>query len=126
MIGAIGVSTAVNGSGETVATLTFSGANTEYGSLADGKWMLTINQGNIVDSGGPMASNYVSYYYRLFGDINGALVVNSSDLSIFGTIYGLTSSSPSFIGGFDSDCNGVIDSTDLGRFGQNFGLFLNP
>ena len=40
-VGAVAVSSAVVG-GKTVATLTFGGANTESGSLADGRWSLAV------------------------------------------------------------------------------------
>ena len=108
---------------QTVATLTFSGTNTEAGSLADGSWTLNIKAVNVAGAGGVMASNYsYSGINRLFGDFNGTGTVDSSDLGVFGTTFGLTSSNPAFIAAFDSDGNGVIDSTDLGAFGTRFGL----
>ena len=123
--GTITVATSTNASGNTLATLTFSGANTEAGSLADGNWTLTINASQITAGGIPMSSDYVQPdIKRLFGDINGSGTVDSSDLGIFGTTFGLTSTSPAFIVGFDSDGNGIIDSTDFGAFGTRFGLTI--
>ena len=123
-IGTITVNTSIVND-QTVAVLTFSGANTEATSLADGNWTLSINAADVLNQGTPMAANYsMGNIKRLFGDIEGTGVVDSTDLGIFGTTFGLTSSNPAFIEGFDSDGNGVIDSTDLGRFGTNFGLTI--
>ena len=124
-IGVISVSTSSNGSGGTIAMLTFSRANTEGGSLADGNWTLNINAADVTNGGTPMASNYTqTNILRLFGDYFGTRVVNSSDLGVLGTTFGLGSESPAFVAAFDSDGNGQIDSTDLGRFGTNFGLSI--
>ena len=123
--GAITVTDSTNASGDTVATLAFSGANTEGGSLSDGSWTLTINAAQITAGGIPMSSDYVQPdINRLFGDMNGTGTVDSTDLGLFGTTFGLTSSSSAFIAAFDSDGNGVIDSTDLGAFGTRFGLTI--
>ena len=131
MIGTINVSSTVI-NGKTVATLTFAGANTEGSnglyqdlSLADGNWTLEINAADVVSNGVPLSANYyVSNIKRLFGDATGTGEVDSIDLGLFGTTFGLTLSSPAFLSYFDSDGNGIIDSTDLGRFGTNFGLTI--
>jgi len=121
-IGGIAVATSTNGSGNTVATLTFSGSNTEGQSIGDGNWTLTVAAADVVNDGTPMAGNYShTGIKRLFGDIDGSGVVDSNDLGIFGTTFGLTSSNPSFIEGFDYDGNNVVDSIDLGGFGTRFG-----
>lgn len=123
-VGNIQVSTST-ASGNTVATLTVSGMNTEATSLADGNWTLTIDHNQITSGGLPMSSDYVQTdIKRLFGDINGTGTVDSTDLGIFGTTFGLASSDPGFIAGFDSDGNGEIDSTDLGALGSRFGLTI--
>lgn len=111
-VGTIAVSTTTNSSGNTVATLSFSGSNTEAGSLADGSWMLSLY------------GSQLGTINRLFGDYEGTGSVDSIDLGVLGTTFGLTSASPGFIAAFDSDDNGIIDSTDLGRFGSNFGLTI--
>lgn len=114
---------------DTQATLIFSGANTEGGSLADGSWQLVIIRTDVVSAGGLMSSNYISNttltpILRLFGDQTGSGTVDSTDLGMLGATFGLTSSSPAFLPAFDSDGNGIIDSIDLGRFGTNFGLTI--
>lgn len=69
-----------------------------------------------------MAENYTqTNIKRLFGDYNGTGDVDSSDLGVFGTTFGLISTNPAFIPAFDSDGNGIIDSTDLLAFGTRFG-----
>ena len=121
----ISVATSTNSSGNTVAILTFSGSNTEGASLADGNWTLDINHSDVQNGGTQMTTDYVqSGIKRLFGDIYGTGTVDSADLGLFGTTFGLTSNSAAFIAGFDSDGNGVIDSTDLGAFGTRFGLTI--
>lgn len=53
--------------------------------------------------------------------INSNLSVQTSGTNI---TFGLLNTSSAFIAAFDSDGNGQIDSNDLGRFGQNFGLTI--
>lgn len=124
MIGVISVSTSVV-DGETVATLGFSGANTEGGSLADGIWTLTINHTDVVNNGNMMAADYQqTNIKRLYGDFTGNGYVDSTDLGYLGATFGLMSNEPGFLAMCDNDGNGVIDSTDLDRFGGNYGLSI--
>ena len=90
-------------SGETVATITFSGGLTQYGSLVDGAYQLTIYGDkvhnavtgvNLDGAGtGQAGSNYVfggqaaDHFFRLFGDYNGDGVVNGADLAQFELAY---------------------------------------
>ena len=122
VIGNIHVAVSSDASGHTIATLTFSGANTEGSSLADGNWTLTVDHNSVVSNGVHATTDYMaSNIKRLFGDFNGTNIVDSSDLGLLGTTFSLTSSNPAFLAMCDSDGNGVIDSIDLGRFGINFG-----
>ena len=108
-----------------MATLTFSGATTEGGSLADGNWTLSIDAADVTNDGAVMAANYSQTgILRLFGDYLGTGTVDSADLGELGTTFGLGSNSTAFLPAFDSDGNGEIDSIDLGRFGTNFGLSI--
>ena len=86
-------------SGKTVATLTFSGSLTQYGSLVDGTYQLTVYGGKVHDAvtglnldgdnNGQPGSNYVfgsqaaDHFFRLFGDYNGDGLVNGADLAQF-------------------------------------------
>jgi surface-anchored protein len=96
----------------TVYTLTFAGAGTEFGSLADGRY--TLNVVGVPGLTGP--SSFA--FHRLFGDSDGNAVVNSDDFDQFGNVFGLAS----FI--FDYDGNGVVNSDDFDQFGNRFGLTI--
>lgn len=127
----VNVSTAVVNN-QTVATLTFSGSNTEGSdglypnlSIADGNWTLTINHADVVSGGTIMATDYTqANIKRIFGDYYGTGTVDSSDLGVLGTTFGLGLGNPAFIAAFDSDGNGEIDSVDLSAFGTRFGLTI--
>ena len=121
----IGTITPTLSANSTVITLTFSGINTEGNSIGDGNWTLNVNGSDITSGGVPMSGNYTETgILRLYGDYDGTGTVDSTDLGVLGTTYGLTSTSPAYIEAFDSDGNREIDSTDLGRFGTNFGLSI--
>ena len=98
-IGSISVGSIVTG-GKTVATLTFSGTNTEFTSLADGRWKLEINaaqvRGNTTDL--PLGANYQSSeFFRMFGDANGNARVTSSDYAQFSSTFGKNSTQPGYL-----------------------------
>ncbi len=116
-------------SNETVATLTFSGAYTQYGSLMDGEYELTIF-GNLVQSAasgtnldgantGQFGSNYVfgsqqaDNFYRLYGDIEGQRTVDAVDLFHFRQSL-LTPANYQWYLDFYND--GYVDATDLFQF----------
>ena len=90
--------------GSTVVTLSgFNGAATEFGSLADGRYTLTVLSSQVTgnglaldgDSNGTPGSDYVSptdtlgggpgqlRLYRLFGDATGDGIVDQLDLAQF-------------------------------------------
>ena len=122
VIGNISVAISANG---MVATLTFSGANTEGGSLADGNWKLSIDHTKVVSNGEEMAADYQeSGIKRLFGDLDGNGSVDSTDLGLFGMTFGLATSNLQFMASCDGDANGIDDSIDLGGFGTRFGSTL--
>jgi ELWxxDGT repeat protein len=102
-------------------TLTFDNADgspisagVENGSLADGRWQLSIP--------------YFSYtsslndpnLRRLFGDSNNDGTVDGTDFGDFGSAFGQTvANSP-----FDSNGDGTVDGTDFAQFGTRFGITL--
>jgi hypothetical protein len=102
-------------------TLTFDNADgspvsagVENGSLADGRWQLTIP--------------YLSYLSplndpnlrRLFGDSNSDGTVDGTDFGNFGSVFGQTvANSP-----FDVNNDGTVDGTDFAAFGTRFGMTL--
>ena len=125
-VGAVSVSTATVG-GQTVATLTFSGANTESGSLADGWWTLAIDRTKVVSTvnGLQMAANYTSSNIgRLFGDANGDGVVDITDYNAFRTTLALSVGQPGYDPGLDWNGDGVVDITDRNAFRSRLGTGL--
>jgi hypothetical protein len=124
MVGLVNVAISTVGMG-TVAALTFSGANTQFGSLADGNWTLTVLAANAQSlAGTPLAADHVTGgIKRLFGDINGdGTVDGATDFAAFGGTFGLTTGVAAFIGAFDFNADGTIDgSTDFAQFGARFG-----
>lgn len=103
---------------QTIATLRFSGALTQFGSLVDGNYQLTIDSSKIVGPlGATMSSNYVfgqnqsDDFFRLFGDLNGDRRVTSSDLNQM--LFCYTTSTFDERLAFNDDS--VITSTDLNQ-----------
>jgi FG-GAP-like repeat len=116
----ITVTTQVVG-GHTVATLTFSGTVIIGGSLADGRYTLTVRADKVTTAAGTMAADYVFGFYRLFGDGNGDGVVDVDDLLAFAAAYGTGSGAPGYLWYFDSNGDGVIDVDDLLAFADRYG-----
>jgi hypothetical protein len=93
----------------TFADLNSSGIN--HGSLADGRWRLSIPSLNY--------QSPANAIHRLFGDADGNVTVDATDFSFF-PAFGSNVASP-----FDFNDNGDIDSaTDFANFGNRFGLSL--
>jgi Right handed beta helix region/Dockerin type I domain len=117
-------STTVNG--VTVVTLnSFSGSETEFGSLRDGRYSLTalasqISAGGVGLDGngdGQPGDNYAfgeaQGLYRFFGDINGDRHVDIADFGIFSqSIFNPTN----YLAAFDFNNDGHIDIVDFGQF----------
>ena len=126
----------------TVVTLgNFSGAATEDGSLADGRYTLTVLASQVTANGtsldgnadGSAGDNYVSpadtspttpgqlNLFRLFGDINGDGFVNGVDLIAFRSDIGTATGDPTFMAAFDANNDGFINGLDLIRFRNRIG-----
>ena len=129
----VGVSSWDNTSGTTVVTLTFSGDQTQYGSLIDGNYQLTIDATKVQDTAGSNlgGGNYLfgaqaaDKFFRFYGDFDGNARVNPSDLSYFLNTYGKTSTSPDYLWYFDYDGNGRVNASDLSYFLVNYGKTLS-
>ncbi len=113
----VAVATSVVG-GKTVATLTFSGSLTQYSSLVDGSYLLTIYGNSIYngagtyldgDGNGTAGGNYTDAFFRKFGDANGDGLVNGADLAVFQTTYLKPSN---YLWYFDFDGDGDVDNVD--------------
>jgi hypothetical protein len=101
----------------TAVTLTFDNANgtfftpgVEYGSLADGRWQLSIPDLNYTS---PLNGSNLR---RLFGDVNADGVTSGDDLLAFGNSF--NGSDPTF----DFDADGLVSGADLLQFGNRFGV----
>jgi hypothetical protein len=120
--------------GKTVATLTFSGAQTEYTSLKDGEYQLTIYGNKVHDSvtgtdldgdnNGTFGGNYVfgavatDKFFRLFGDSDGDRDVDGVDLARFRQAYANPATYKWY---FDFEGDGDVDGVDLARFRMRYG-----
>jgi hypothetical protein len=102
--------------GRTVATLTFSGANIESGSLADGRWTLTVVASKVHDAAQPtltMAADATAAFHRYFGDRDGDGDVDGTDVNaIVPALFNPANYDPAF--DFDGDAD--VDGTDVNAF----------
>jgi hypothetical protein len=121
-------------SGKTVATLTFSGSLTEYSSLKDGEYELTVRSDRVRDSdtlaaldgdsngsfGGNrvFGTNAVDKFFRKFGDSDGDRDVDTLDLARFRQSFGVPAQYKWY---FDFEGDGDVDTLDLARFRLRFG-----
>ena len=129
------VHSTVNGSGQTVSTLTFgAGGNLVIdrpnggNSLIDGNYELTIQAAQIAKvGGGPlMAADYLlgaaaaDRFFRFFGDHDGDRDADTSDLPAFGATFRKNSGDVGFDPLFDFEGDNDVDTGDLVQFGQRF------
>jgi hypothetical protein len=109
--------------GQTVVTLTFSGAGIIGGSLPDGHYTLTIH-GNLVHDAatglaldgagtGTAGSDHVETFFRLFGDADGDGHVDLADLELFIGTFGKHAGDAGFLAYFDYNADGRVDFGDL-------------
>ena len=123
-VGTITVATRVE-NGRTVATLTFAGANTEFGSLADGRWVLSVGKAQVKSlTGVEMAADHTFALHRLFGDVNGDGAVNGFDYNRFRQAYGSTAGSTTYRAEFDFNGDGAVNGFDYNRFRTRYGIVL--
>jgi autotransporter-associated beta strand protein len=128
-------------SGNDIDSFSVQGnANTVAGpSLADGRYTLSIDGSQITGSNnvkldgagnGTAGSQYVSApdsfggngpkLYRLYGDVNGDGVDDSTDLGQVRATFNANNSQMNYIAFLDANNDGVFDSTDLGQFRTRF------
>jgi hypothetical protein len=127
----LAVDTSGSSSIQTKAKLTFSGVNTDFTSLKDGRYTLKVSAAKVTDvAGNPLDGNsdgiggddYVEVgdpatnkLFRLFGDADGNGFVDGIDFGAFRASFGTASSV------FDFDGGGFVDGLDFGQFRQRFG-----
>ena len=121
----VNVSTATDASGRTVATLTFAGTGTQYGSLADGLWTLRVSAARVRGLNGvPMAADYTYGLHRLFGDSDGDRDVDATDKAAFDAAYGSHAGQAKYVSAFDFDQDGDVDAKDRQQFRKRLGKRL--
>jgi Bacterial pre-peptidase C-terminal domain/Bacterial Ig-like domain len=112
----------------TQLTLTFSGASLAAGSLADGRYVLTIDGNQIIDSlgqkldaagTGVAGSSRQVNFLRFFGDSNGDGVVDGLDYLVFRAAY-VSADATGANSAYDADGDGVFTTADLQTFTDNF------
>jgi hypothetical protein len=121
----------------TVVTLNaFTGAETAFGSLNDGRYTLTALASAISANGialdgagtGTPGSNYVltdtGGLFRFYGDINGDQIVNGLDFGSFRSAFGTATGDANFNAAFDYNNDGVINGLDFAQFRIRFGTTL--
>src|SRR5262249_8431022 len=117
---ALAVDLSASATERTVATLTFSGPMTEFGSLVDGAYVLTIFGGQIAGGGGFMldgnadgapGGDNLTGQYRLFGDTTGDVFndrsVTTSDVTAFRGAFGTTAGAVGYLPHLDFNVDGV-------------------
>ena len=117
---------------QTIAKLTFSGTLTEFGSLVDGNYTLTIfsNQVSVGgaaldgDGDGTPGGDYTTSLFRFFGDVNGDRTVNGLDFGFFKNSFGTQVGDANYLSAFDFNGDGVINGFDFGQFRTRFGTTL--
>jgi uncharacterized repeat protein (TIGR01451 family) len=118
----------------------FTGPATQNGSLADGRYTLTVLASQVTAYGttldgngdGTAGDNYVSpaetyggngpHLYRLFGDVNGDGVVDATDVGMLKSTFNRNNTDPLYLWYLDANGDGVVDATDIGQFKSRFNV----
>ncbi len=127
-VGSVQVAASVQNNPHGVVTLTFSGALTQFGSLIDGNYSLSINAAMVSNiaaldgnGDGVAGDNWVSpagSIFRLFGDADGNRSVNAVDFVYLRLALGGSSFA------FDLDGDGSVELLDFIGFRNNFGMSI--
>jgi hypothetical protein len=125
---------------KTIARLTFSGALTEYNSLQDGEYQLTVRGDkihNLVtgvaldgDGDGQAGGNRLfgtlaaDKFFRKFGDADGDRDVDNLDFARFRNAMNKHSTDAAFVSYFDLDGDGDVDNLEFTGFRSRMGTAL--
>ncbi len=117
---------------QTVVRLTFLGSLTQFGSLIDGNYSLTVLSSQVAGPDGPLdgdgdgrpGGDFGAKFYRFFGDVNGDKKVDALDLFAFAGSFGKKRGDAGYLDYLDSNNDGVVDALDLFAFAGNFGKTL--
>ena len=117
----------------TSIVLNFLGAATVGGSVADGRYTLTVNGNSIsntsgikVDAAGTGVAGSVrnTTFHRLFGDVDGDAGVSINDFNAFATAFATTGGTGGFNPYFDYDNDNGISINDFNQFATRFGVTI--
>src|SRR5262249_14975117 len=126
--GAVGVNvTTSDVNGRTVAVVTFTGPDVVGGSLADGRYTLTVHRNAVYSRDGAnttMLSDRALSFFRLFGDVNGDGKVDDADRAAFLTAYPSRRGMSNYRDYFDFNGDGLIDAVDYDQFLRRFGTSI--
>ncbi len=109
---------------QTITKITFSGPATDFSSLKDGHYVLTLLSAQVQnyngqtldgDNDGLAGGDAVFMLHRLFGDFNGDKTVAASDFIQFRLVFGGTSLP------FDFDDDTAVSAYDFVQFRLRFG-----
>ena len=120
-------------SGQTAVTVTFNGTAAEFGSLADGQYVLHVDGSKITDAlgrgidalgtgAGGSAKDYA--VARLFGDADGDLGISINDFNGLAAAFGSVSGNASYNAVYDYDNDNGISINDFNAFAGRFGKTL--
>lgn len=134
---ALAVDTSLSTATQTIVRLTFSGSGTQSGSLADGRYTLSVLGNSVLDAQGGgvdgnadglAGGNSQFALHRLFGDSDGDGDVDNTDFTAFRLALGssTTVNPTAYRAYFDFDADGDIDNGDFIRFRQRLGTVLPP
>ncbi len=102
--------------------LTFTGPNTEFNSILDGAYQISLNGAAVspILGGGSLSSNDSETFYRLYGDGQGVAAtggkVNTTDYANLINAINMRDNSSGFIAWADIDGGTKIDTTDYATF----------
>jgi arylsulfate sulfotransferase len=113
--------------GKTVATLTFAGPEFIGGSVADGRYALTVHAGRVHDrfgreldgdGDGVSGGDRLDAFFRLFGDSDGDGDVDAVDWDALHSTFLKSAGDPGFLWYFDFDGDGDVDGLDNAQFSR--------
>src|SRR5262249_8735721 len=108
----------------TAFVITFSGAGIIGGSLADGRYTLTVHHDKVHETsalGLAMTADATEQFFRLFGDANGDGKVDNADLAIFYSTYQKHQGGAGYLWWLDYNQDGTVDLTDYAQFRLRYG-----
>lgn len=125
--GSIGgfTATASNATGVTVVTLNgFTGGETNFSSLADGRFNLVVSAAQISTAGGQLTGQTsfgdADGLFRFFGDITGNRTVDIADFGQFSLAYNKNVGDPGYNAAFDFNGDTHVDIADFGQFSLRY------